>query len=426
MRATLLYASGAFGFNLLFQTLSLWLVYFYAPPPESGRPTIVPLATLGLLMGIGRVLDAVDDPAIGHWSDSTRSRWGRRLPFIALGAPFAALIYAAIWNPPAWSLPWAGVYAFVILQLYSVASTIVHQPYEAALAELSRNSRGRVRLSGWKVFFGVLGAAVGLVGSGVVIGALGFGGMGVAFAALAGVSILLSALGLRHLPSEPAPPVRMGLWPALRLTATNRQFLVFVCSEVAFSLALSLLTALIPYYVTVLLGRGEGDVMYFTGAFFIVVLAALPGVSWLAARRTKAFAYRLSMAALAVLLPGLAVVDRAPEVVPGIDPFVAALLYVALLGVPMSVVFVLPNPMIADIVDEDEARTGQRRAGVYFGVEETIGKGGSALAAALFAILLGTFGFSGGAALGLRLVGPAAGAIVLAGFVIFSLGYRKT
>lgn len=419
----MLYASGAFGFNLLFQTLSLWLVYYYAPPPESGRPTIVPLATLGVLMGIGRVLDAVDDPAIGHWSDSTRSRWGRRLPFVVAGAPLAAVAFAGIWNPPAWELPWAAVYAFVVLQLYSVASTIVHQPYEAVLAELTRDPRSRVRISGWKVFFGVLGAAAGLVGSGAVIGAFGYGGMGVLFALVAGASILVSALGIGRLPAASAPPGRLSLWEGLRLTATNRQFLVLVCSEVAFSLALSLLTALIPYYVTVLLGRAEGDVPLFTGAFFVVVLAALPGVNWLVARRSKPFAYKLAMGALAVLLPGLYAVNS----VPGVDPFVASLLYVALLGAPMSVVFVLPNPMIADIVDQDEARTGLRRAGAYFGVEETIAKGGSALAAALFAFLLGTFGFSGGGAagaLGLRLVGPVAGVIVLVGLIVFTVGYR--
>ena len=421
MPSALLYASGAFGFNLLFQSISLWLVYFYAPPAESGRPTIVPLAALGLVMGIGRVLDAVDDPAIGHWSDSTRSRWGRRLPFIVVGAPFAALLFAAIWNPPAWGMPWIAVYAFVVLQLYSVASTIVHQPYEAALAELARDSRGRMRLSGWKVFFGVFGAAVGLVASGRVIDALGFGGMGLLFAVLAGGSILLSAAGLRALPAAGEPPVRLPLRAALRLTATNTQFLVFVCSEVAFSLALALLTALIPYYVTVVFGHAEGDVTLFTAAFFVVVLAALPGVSWLAARRSKAFAYRLAMALLAVLLPGLAFIDR----VPGPDPFGFGMVYVALLGVPMSVVFVLPNPMVADIVDADEARTGQRRSGAYFGVEETIGKAGAALAAALFAFLLGTFGYSSDGALGLRLVGPVAGAIVLGGLAVFSLGYRK-
>ena len=418
----MLYASGAFGFNLLFQTLSLWLVYFYAPPPESGRSTIVPLATLGLLMGIGRVLDAFDDPAVGHWSDSTRSRWGRRLPFVALGAPLAALAFIAVWNPPGWDLPWAALYAFLALQLYSVCSTVVHQPYEAVLAELP--AAARLRASGWKVFFGVLGAAAGLVGSGAVVQRFGFGGMGVLFALVAGVSILVGALGIARLPTVPPPERRLPLWEGLRLTATNRQFLVFVCSEVAFSLALSLLTALVPYYVTVLLGRSEGDVPLFTGAFFLVVLASLPGVSWLAARRSKAFAYRLAMALLGVMLPALAVVDSLAMLLPGADPYWVTLGYVALLGAPMSVVFVLPNPMIADIVDQDAARTGLRRAGAYFGVEETIAKGGSALAAALFAFLLGTFGFSAASPLGLRLVGPVAGAIVLLGLAVFSLGYR--
>ena len=416
----LLYASGAFGFNLLFQTMSLWLVYFYAPPPDSGRSTIVPLATLGALMTVGRVLDAVDDPAIGHWSDSTRSRWGRRLPFVAAGAPIAALVFVAIWNPPAWDLPWIAVYAFVVLQLYSVCSTIVHQPYEAVLAELSRASADRMRVSGLKVLFGVVGAAVGLVGSGAVVGAYGFGGMGVIFALVAGVSILVAALGIRRLPALPAAEARLPLREGLRLTATNRQFLIFTCSEVAFSLALSLLTGLVPYYVTVLLGRTEGDVPLFTGAFFLVVLAALPAVGWLAARRSKAFAYRLAMAVLAMMLPGLAVVDSLPWG----DPFVSALAYVALLGAPMSVVFVLPNPMIADIVDQEERRTGLRRAGAYFGVEETIAKAGSALAAALFAFLLGTFGFSGAQSLGLRLVGPVAGVVVFLGLLVFTVGYR--
>jgi Na+/melibiose symporter-like transporter len=60
----------------------------------------VPLATLGLLLGAGRVLDAVDDPAIGHWSDVTRSRWGRRLPFVVAGTPPLALLFVLVWLPP--------------------------------------------------------------------------------------------------------------------------------------------------------------------------------------------------------------------------------------------------------------------------------------------------------------------------------------
>jgi GPH family glycoside/pentoside/hexuronide:cation symporter len=420
MGPALLYASGAFGFNVLFQTLSVWLVYFYVPPPDSGRPTIVPLAVLALIMGVGRVLDAVDDPAIGHWSDVTRSRWGRRLPFIVTGTPLLALAFAAIWLAPAAGMPWAAIYAFVVLQAYSVCSTVVHQPYEAVLAEVAQEPAARMRISAYKVTFGVAGAAVGLIGSGQLIGAIGFPATGVVLGLLAAASILISALGIRRLPAAPPHRHELSLWDGLRLTAGNRQFLAFVCSEVLFFLGLSMLTALLPYFVTVIARRPEADVSLFTGAFFLVVLAGLPLVHRVATRRSKAYAYRLAMGSLVVLLPGLFFAGS----LPGIDPFVQGLVYIALLGLPMSAVFVLPNPIIADIVDDDETRTGLRREGVYYGVEETIGKAGGALTAAIFGVVLGTFGFSQEQSLGIRLIGPIAGFGVLVGLIVFSVGYR--
>jgi len=79
---------------------------------------------------------------------------------------------------------------------------------------------------------------------------------------------------------------------------------------------------------------------------------------------------------------------------------------------------------VADIVDYDETRTGLRREGVYYGVEETIGKLGFALSTVLFSTLLGTFGFSAEEPLGIRLIGPAAGLAVLLGLVLFAWGYR--
>lgn len=422
-RAQMLYAAGAFGFNVLVQTYSLWLIYFYAPPPGSGRTVIVPLVTLGFVLTLGRILDAVDDPLIGYWSDSTRSRWGKRLPFIVGGTPLLALTFITLWYPPGWGMPWVAVYAFVALQLYSISWTIVHQPYEAVLAEISRDRATRLRISGYKVFLGVAGAAVGLVGSARVIAEFGFSGMAVLFASVAALSILLSAFGIRRFPQIATSPERqrnLSLWQGLKETATNRQFLVFVSSEVTFFLSLSMLTALLPYFVTVVLGRPEGDVALFTGAFFLVVLFSLPLVYWIVLVRSEAFAYRTAMFALSVMLPGLYVIGD----LPGVDPFLQSLVYIALLGVPMSVVFVLPNPMIADIVDADEVRTGLRRAGVYFGVEETVGKAGAALSAGIFGFVLGTFGFSPAEPLGIRLIGPVAGAIVFLGFVIFSTGYR--
>jgi len=414
-----LYASGSFGFNVLQQTLALWLVYFYAPPPGSGRTEVVPLAALGLLLGVSRVLEAFDDPLIGHWSDTTRSRWGRRLPFVVLGTPPLILTFVLLWFPPPVPLPWSAVALFVVLHLYSLAGTVVQQPHDAALAEIATDSRERVRVSSLKVVFGLAGAAVGLVGSGIVAGAAGFGTMAVLFGLLSGLSILLSAGGLRRLPQTPAG-TRLSLWTALRLTATNGQFLVFVGSTLLFYLGLNLLTQAIPYYVTVVLGGTEGQVPLLTALFSALALAGVPLVNRLVARGTKARAYRLAMATLAVLLPGLAFVG----VLPGLPPLVQGAAYVALLGLPMSALFVLPNPILADVVDDDYLRSGMRREGMYFAAAGTLNKMGFALSTVVFGALLSTFGYSAAAPLGVRLVGPIAGLATLAGVLLFVAAYR--
>lgn len=416
----LLYAVGAFGFNVFHQTVTLWLVYFYAPPAESGRPTLVPLALLGALVGIGRALEAFDDPAIGHWSDVTRSRWGRRLPFIVGGTPFLMLAFILLWSPPALPMPWMALLVFLLLQAYYFCASIVHQPYEAVLAEIARAPADRVRISSFKVTFGVVGAGVALVGSGQLIGVVDFAGMGVIFALLGGAVVLLSALGIRHLPQAPLHERPLSLWDGLRLTAANRQFLVFACSEVLFYLGFNMLTALVPYFVTVVLGLPESQVSLFTGLFILVSLLSLPLVSWVTARRTKAFTYRAAMTLLAVLLPGFFFVGS----LPGLPPTVQGVAYIALVGVPMAALFVLPNPIIGDIVDYDETRTGLRREGVYFGVEETLNKLGFALSTLIFGVVLDTFGFSTAQPLGIRLIGPIAGLAVLVGLVIFTRGYR--
>ena len=73
-----LYSSASAGLNILGITISTWLLYFYAPPPDSGRPTYIPAVTLGVLLLVATFWDAIIDPFIGHWSDTLRSRWGRR------------------------------------------------------------------------------------------------------------------------------------------------------------------------------------------------------------------------------------------------------------------------------------------------------------------------------------------------------------
>jgi glycoside/pentoside/hexuronide:cation symporter, GPH family len=93
--------------NAISQTGSLWLVYFYAPPSDATIAARVSDAggidariLLGATLTLARLIEALDDPLIGYWTDRTRSRWGRRLPFIVVFTPFWALFFVFFFLPP--------------------------------------------------------------------------------------------------------------------------------------------------------------------------------------------------------------------------------------------------------------------------------------------------------------------------------------
>ena len=87
----MLFSSASISTNIMAITVSTWLMFTYAPPPDSGRPNLVPLAIIGVLMAVGSIVNAIIDPFIGHWSDSRRGKMGRRRPFILVFLPLSVL-----------------------------------------------------------------------------------------------------------------------------------------------------------------------------------------------------------------------------------------------------------------------------------------------------------------------------------------------
>ena len=102
-----LYASSSLGSEALAQSRGLWLVYYYAPPEDADLRSLLSLGVIGGLLFAGRLLEAFDDALIGYWSDRTRSRLGRRLPFILGATPFWALFAFLLFTPPTGSWCWS-------------------------------------------------------------------------------------------------------------------------------------------------------------------------------------------------------------------------------------------------------------------------------------------------------------------------------
>jgi GPH family glycoside/pentoside/hexuronide:cation symporter len=118
MKRTLLYSSASAGLNIMAISVSTWMLYFYSPPPDSGRHIYLPITLVGVLMTITSLWDAIIDPFIGHFSDVTRSRWGRRRPYILFATPLTAILLIFVFTPPGGnSVALNAIYFFVIITL---------------------------------------------------------------------------------------------------------------------------------------------------------------------------------------------------------------------------------------------------------------------------------------------------------------------
>ncbi|MBI4497474.1 MAG: MFS transporter [Chloroflexi bacterium] len=423
----LFYGAGSLGNSALFYGMALWLVYFYAPPPESGLPILVSVGLIGLALAVGRVIETFDDPIIGWWSDTTRSRWGRRIPFLLFGTPLLALTFWLLWRPPvAHQSVLNAIYFFVVLEAFFLVNTIVSAPYEALQAEIALTSRDRVSVSAWKVAFGSAGAALALTVSPLLVRTVGFAGMGLVLglAAFAALYVTLFGLWTRStMRRAPTVTTSIPLLESVRTTFSHRPFLAFAASYTLFYLGFNMLAQLLPYYVQVVLGASEERVAWYTAGIIGLIVGSLPVMAFSAARWGKRAVYALAMLVLALYLPVLGVIAFVP-LAPGIPLAVQSLAVIWLAGVPFSALFVFPGPLMADIIDDDARRTGYPRAALYYGMQSTLQKLALAGSAGLFGLLLQVFGFSAEQPLGIRLVGPVAGLCILLGYLAFAYGYR--
>ncbi len=423
-RDALLYAFGSFSGNLVSRAMAAWLFFFYAANREGADiPARVPVWAVGTILTVTTVLDALDDPLIGYWSDRTRTRWGRRIPFIVLATPPWALLFFLLWIPTVDEVSALNaVYLFVVVTAFHVCGTLSGEPLESLLPEIAPRSADRVRIVTWQVVFGTLSAVVALIFTGPIIDRFGFAVMGAVVAALALLSRFLALVGAWRHARLDVEPARLHVLEAFRLTFRNDQFLYFLPTFVLFNMGITLMTAALPFVVQAIVQPPEGRVGTYTAILAAVpigvVLLSLPVVYRLALRRGKAWVYATTMLLGACYLPFLFFMGF----VPGIPRLVQAFLFLAPVGLCMAGTFVFPNALMADIIDYDAIRTGMRREAMYYGTQNLIEGSVEALHALILAGLL-ALGSTAENPLGLRLVGPVAGFGILVGYLIFR-GYK--
>ncbi len=410
-----LYAAGHFGISFMGIVTAMWLAKFYFPnSPE--QVNLVPAFLAPFIMALGRVTDGVNDPVVGYLSDSARTRWGRRKPFMVVGLPLLCVLFVLVWYPPATQESAANFwYASIVLVLFFAAFTAYVGPYTAMLAEIAGNVDERVKLSALQGIYNV----VGLVAGGLVTGEVlkrGMSDQGMAWL-VTGVSLaamLLPLVGPRDDPARVATQERIPFLRSVVMTLRNRPFRLYVIAQVLFYLGLMTIVAALPFMTMPLLNQEKGEAGTLSGIALLGGALCVPLIVRVADRRGSKAAFLFSLcwfAASASLLVLLGPFGRQPW-----GPWLARGL-VVLPGVAIGGLFALPYAILANVTDYDRQRTGMDRQGMFFCVQGMILK--IAFSCAPMVVVGSLALFARYQATVLTLIGPLTGAFALAAYVVF-------
>lgn len=412
----MLFSSASISTNIMAITVSTWLMYTYAPPPDSGRPALIPIAIIGILMAVGSLVNAIIDPFLGHWSDSRRGRLGRRRPFILVFLPLSVLLMVLIWTPPHQSITTINIlYFFLITTLYYTAHSAWQIPYDGALPEMADDPKDRVTLAAWKNVFALVGVLVGALASGILYNsAFGPLGMGIAVGIAALIGGGLTLLGLREKNLEDlGKPLPMG--KGILETFKNKQFISLFLATLFVQAAYGMMIVNLPYFVTLVLGMPEGNVAIVQGV--VILVMAFAAIFWNKMGRNvlNRLLWRRATLALGVLYAlGFTI-----GIVPGTAAVVMTFILFPLIGFMLAGSSMLPYAMMGSVADYDELKTQTRREAIYYGAFSLAVEGGPSVSTLLLPVLYSNFGYSAANPLGVRLAYLVIGILVIIGLFFF-------
>lgn len=402
---TVAYGASAFPANLLLQTFSAFVVYFYVD--HLG----VPAGWVAGAMVAHGILNAVLNPLVGAASDRRRTRWGRRVPWIGLGVVPLVVAFALVWVPPALSPTGLVVWFLVVVAVYDVAYVVVVLNVSALFPEIFRTTAERARGNAPRQIFGLVGMILGTAGAPLLYGTLGWTWMAVLLAVVSLGFFAWSLAGMVERPVDVAAvrerEAAVGLGAQLRYTFANRAFVTYVLGSLLLQSTTAIVLAAVPFYVRYVLGGAEADATFLLAPIFVAAIPAIVGWSWVV-RRIGPRSTMLWVVAVYGLATCLYLV---PTTVLG-----AALAGLAV-GVGVAGLMQVLEVALAQVIDDDERRTGLRREGMYFGANGFVVRGSVIVQAVLVAAVLSASGYVEGTGDVVQPDGVATGVRLLLGGV---------
>ena len=407
----IIFAIGQLGWSILGGIISAWLVTFYLPTStditENGAVQfIVPglviggfLTVLGLITALSRVFDAVTDPLIASLSDRSKNPRGRRMPFMQIAAvPFAVitvLLFCAPVNKiSGWNIAW--ISGFIVL--FYLFMTMYCTPYNALISEFGKTQEDRMFIStsiSLTYFAGTLLAYTPFVFAGLLRGAVGnswaYRICFIVLAVIACVCMLLPAFMIKEKDYVEGKPSNENVFRSLGSTFKNKDFRTFSLSDIMYWVGLTLFQTGIPFFVKVSMGFDEFMVMVFMGGMTVLSAVFYPFVTKMVMKFGKKKLVIAGFLGLAICYAITAVSS-----IPGLLPnqghanalsWVFGVIIMLVSALPMALLGIIPQSIVADVAEAEAKTTGQNREGMFFAARTFAMKFGQSIAMILFTSL---------------------------------------
>ena len=426
------YSFGMMGWSILISLINVILLYLYLPPQHSGLPNLITQVVIlgtfnviALIMASGRLIDAVYDPLIAQSSDTSKNPKGRRTPLMKR-AIFPSVIFCfLVFYPPYQHESLLNILWLIVTLIgFYVSSTTYIIPYYALLPELAPSPEKKITLATWQSIGFVIGIGIASNAFNMIdllqthfeitnrLKALQY-----TVLALASVAAFFMAIPVWAIDEKKyciSKPSATPLIPALKSALKNKNFLLFIVADFAYFIAITIITSGLMYFLTVLLGLREtmGNELIMTMALTSFIF--YPIVNFFSKRAGKKILVTASLLLLSTVFAGVYFLGKN-----SFDPELQIYILILFAAIPLASLNIVPVAILAEIIEEDIAITGENKEGIYFAARFFFVKIAQTLGIALSAIFL-IYGKDPGHDFGIRLYGVFGFILCFFAAIIFS------
>ena len=406
------YAIGMFGTSIPINLLKTYAAIFYVDQKGLTTPDFA------LILFIYTFIDVLDNPVYGFLSDRTRSKWGRRRPWLVIGTPLLILGLIAFYTTPAFLsgnslLAWAMLFYIFTGTLDSV----INANYAALFPEIFTDDASRAKANAMRQAFQLVAMIISIALTPMVTNWIGFSNTSIIYGVLGGVVILYMSLTAKERevhPDEETPK----LWDSIKALVTNKNFWIAGLTNAFYSAAMSLVLSGMPFFAKYTLGIDSGKTTLLFAAVLIIAIACVAVWAMLVRKRALIPVWRVALASLVI---AFVILYFAKD-------FITGIIFSAIVGFGFAGVITTMDLIGARIMDEDTQKHNVRREGIISNALGFMNRLSGLFTSLAFLLIFKIFGFESGdnpgtqpdmAARFLLTVFPAVLMVISLGFSLF-------